>query len=122
MSALVNIRLRGKALLVGFRVTAFSSTALPARAGGHGRYMQGQGQTLLSPFEGHVRGHDGVKVLKLPICLPNDDRRTNRPLEMDDLLPLFEGLHAIFQQGSMMVMLLDMSRAVLVECKVHAVT
>jgi hypothetical protein len=43
ISALFILRLRGKALLVGFLVTAFSSTAPPARAGAQGRYMQGRG-------------------------------------------------------------------------------
>ncbi len=67
--------------------------------------------------------------MKLPIRIANDNGRTNRLegrvldafLEMEDLNPLFEGLHTIFQQGSMVVMLLDMSRAVLVECKVRMV-
>ncbi len=129
VSALVNLSLRGKALLVGFLVTAFSSTVPPARAGGHSRYMQSQGQTLLGPFEGHVHGHDGVKVLKLPIRLANNNGRADRLkgwvfdtfLEMEDLHPLVKGLNTIFQQGSMMVMLLNMSHAVLVERIVCAV-
>ncbi len=68
--------------------------------------------------------------MKLPIHLANDDRRTNRlkgwvldaTLEMEDLVSLLEGLHAIFHQGSMTVVQLDMSRAVLIERKVRAVT
>ena len=123
VSALVNLRLRGKDLLAGFLVTMFSSTAPPARAGGHGRYTRGWGQTLLGPFEGHVLGHDGVKVLKVPIRLVNDNGKTNRLegrvfdtfLEMEDLHPLVKGLNTIFQQISMTVMLLDISGAVLIE-------
>ena len=68
--------------------------------------------------------------MKLPIRLTNNDGGANRLegrvfdalLEMHDLIPLLEGFNAIFLQGSVLVMLLDMSRAVLVEREVRAVT